>query len=68
MKDRFIKYIKHQLNIDLVNDKNEPLNNKRKILYTEVKQKDNYTLVSFLTKNGIRYEQHIGYKYWIWVC
>ena len=68
MKNKFIKYIKNQLNIDLTNDKSEPLNNKIKILYTEIKKEDINKLLSFLQKNNFRYEHHIGYCYWIWVC
>ena len=38
MKDKFIKYIKEQLNIELKNDRNNIFNNKRKILYCEIKK------------------------------
>lgn len=67
MKDKFIKLIKEQLNIELKNNSDKLLNNKRNILYCEIKKKHLNTILNFLTKNNIRYEQHIGNNYWIWV-
>ena len=68
MKDKFIKFIKEQLNIELKNDKNNLFNKKQKILYCEIKKEDKNKLLSFLEKHTFQYEHHIGYCYWIWVC
>ena len=67
MKYKFIKYIKEQLNIELKNDRNNIFNNKRKILYCEIKKEEKNNFLSFLEKHNFKYEHHIGYNYWVWV-
>lgn len=67
MKNKFIDFIKEQLNIDLINDKDNIFNKKRNILYCEVKKQDESKLLIFLKKQNIQYENHIGGNYWIWV-
>ena len=66
-KDEFINYIEDQTKIKLTNDKDNFMNNKRNSLYTEIDKEDQLPLFSFLKKQSIKYEQHLGNKYWIYI-
>lgn len=64
-KQELICFIKQQLNIELENDKDNCLNKKRKILYTQINQVDKIKVLSLLAKNKIHYEAHINNYYFI---
>ena len=66
-KQELIDYIAHQTNITLKNDPCNALNSKRKILYTSINKKNRNTVLSLLTKKGIRYENHIQDNYFIYI-
>lgn len=65
-KDEFVNLIKQQLNIDLENEEGG-LNKHRNILYTKVRNSDKLPLLSYLTKKGNRYSEHMNDYYWIWL-
>jgi len=65
-KNDFVSFIKEQLNIDIISDENQ-FNNKRNMLYAEISQKNQLSLFSLLRKNGVRYENHINNKFWIYI-
>ena len=66
-KQELIDYIAHQVNITLENDPNSILNGKRKILYTTITRNNRNTVLSLLTRKGIRYENHIKDDYFIYI-
>ena len=66
-KEEFINRIKTQFNIVLENDKTNPLNKKRNILYTYINPNISYYLLTYLEKNNIRFEGHIHNNFWIWL-
>lgn len=66
-KDLFVSKIEHQLNILLINDKQDSLNSKRNCLYTKVKKEDKLSLLSYLKKNNFYFEAHINDFYWIYL-
>lgn len=66
-KNDLVKFVKHQTNVELVNDPGDILNNKRNLLYTEISGKNKYSILPLFHKYGIRYEKHIGERYWVFV-
>ncbi len=68
-KQGIVDFVKHQLDIDLVNDPKDRLNQKRNILYTYIphSSRNTYRLLSLLKQKGLRVEKHIDDYYWIWV-
>ena len=66
-KQELIDYIAHQTSITLKNDPDSVLNSKRKILYTTITRNNRNTVLSLLTKKGIRYENHIQDNYFIYI-
>lgn len=66
-KEKFIEEIKHQLNIDLPNDKAEVFNQKRNVLYTKVEKKHKNILFDYLVKQNLVFEKHLNDYYWIWL-
>jgi hypothetical protein len=66
-KDELIQFVKEQTNILLPKDKDDRINNKRNILYTEIRLSDKIMVLSLLNKHGIGYEQHIGNNYFIYI-
>ncbi len=66
-KEKFINTIKTQFNIVLENDKANLLNKNRNILYTQINTANKNSLLSYLEKNNIRFEQHINNNFWIWL-
>lgn len=66
-KEQFINIIKHQLNVELKNDKEDMFNQNRNILYTEISRNDKLAVLGYLIKNNIAYCEHINNRYWIYV-
>ena len=66
-KQELIDYIAHQLNITLENNKNDILNDRRKILYTTITKANKNAVLNLLTRKGIRYENHIKDDYFIYI-
>ena len=66
-KQELIDYIARQTNITLKNNPDSVLNSKRKILYTTINKNNRNTVLSLLTKKGIRYENHIQDDYFIYI-
>lgn len=64
-KEEFIAYIEDQTNVKLENPNNS-FNDKRNVLYTEISQSARPSVLGLLEKQNIRYEQHLGNKYWIY--
>ena len=63
-KEKLINLINSQLNIKLTNE-NNVLNNKNNLLYTKIETKDKLTILTFLNKYNIKYEEHVNGFYWI---
>jgi hypothetical protein len=68
-KQDIVDFVKDQLNIELVNDPNDRLNQKRNILYTYIPEpsRNTYKVLSLLKQKGLRVEEHLDDYYWIWV-
>lgn len=68
-KQDLIDFVKHQLNIELINDPKNRLNSKQNVLYTQISDRDAYSVLPLLRKKGLRYEKHRSYgeDYWIWI-
>ena len=66
-KQELIDYVAHQLNITLENNKNDILNDRRKILHTTITKANRNAVLSLLNKKGIRYENHINNYYFIYI-
>lgn len=66
-KTELIDLVKRQLNIELINDKTDPFNKKRNVLYTKITRDNYYNVISLLRQKGLRYEQHIDDYYWIYL-
>ncbi len=66
-KQELIDYVAHQLNITLENNKNDILNDRRKILYTTITKANKNAVLSLLNKKGIRHENHINNYYFIYI-
>jgi len=65
-KQDIVDFVKHQSNIELINDPTNILNKKRNILYTQITDRNAYTVFPLLRKKGLRYEKHIKDYYWIY--
>jgi hypothetical protein len=66
-KQELIDYVAHQLNITLENNKNDILNDRRKILYTTITKANRNAVLSLLNKKGIQYENHVKDYYFIYI-
>jgi hypothetical protein len=66
-KQELIDYVAHQLNITLENNKNDILNDRRKILHTTITKANRTAVLSLLTRKGIRYENHVKDYYFIYI-
>lgn len=66
-KSELIQFVSHQVNIILPNDKDDRLNRKRKILYTQITDRQKYSVLPLLLKKGVRYEKHINNNYFIFI-
>lgn len=66
-KKELIEFVKHQINIELENDKEDPLNKKRNVLYTKLDGNRSTFLLSFFNKYNIRLEKHLNDYYWIFI-
>jgi hypothetical protein len=66
-KQELIDYIARQTNITLKNNPDSVLNSKRKILYTTITRNNRNTVLSLLTRKGIRYEKHVKDDYFIYI-
>ena len=66
-KQELIDYIFRQTNIQLENNPNNILNNKRKILHTTIKRNHRNAILSLLNKKNIRYELHTQDNYFIYI-
>lgn len=64
-KDEFIEYVESQTKVKLANTDNV-FNKKRDILYTTIDKNNESTVLSLFEKNKIKYEKHLGDKYWIY--
>lgn len=65
-KQDLVNYIKQQFNVEVKNERHY-LNDNPNILYTEIPMKFKNNVVSGLKKLGVRIEEHINNKYWIWL-
>jgi len=65
-KTELIELVKKQTNIELAND-DLILNKKRKILYTQIFQKNKIQVLSLLQKHKIHYEKHVDNYYFIYL-
>ncbi len=66
-KQELIDFIAHQIGVRLENNPDDILNSKRKILYTTITRNNRNTVLSLLTRKGIRYENHIKDDYFIYI-
>ena len=66
-KQELIDYVAHQVGIRLENNKNDILNDRRKILHTTITKANKNAVLSLLNKKGIRYENHINNYYFIYI-
>ena len=66
-KQELIDDIARQTNITLENNPDSILNGKRKILYTTINRTNRNTVLSLLTRKGIRYENHVQDNYFIYL-
>lgn len=72
-KQELIDFVKHQTNIELKDDKSERFNDNEEILYARIPGKTGYQhkatnpVLSLLSKNGIRFEEHLNGGYWIYL-
>lgn len=65
-RQELIKFIKYQIDVELTPITNEYLNIKNTI-YVEIKKQDQFKVLSLLDKKGIRHEEHLNNKYWIYI-
>jgi len=66
-KQELIDYIAHQIGVRLENNPDDILNSKRKILHTTITRNNRNTVLSLLTRKGIRYENHVKDYYFIYI-
>ena len=67
-KKELVQFVKEQLNVNLENDKDNKLNRKRNILYTQIAgTRYSNEVLRLLNQKEIRYEHHIHDNYWVWV-
>ena len=66
-KQELIDYVAHQVGIRLENNKNDILNDRRKILHTTITKANKNAVLSLLTRKGIRYENHVKDYYFIYI-
>ena len=66
-KQELIDYVAHQLNKTHENNKNDILNNRRKILHTTITKANKNAVLILLTRKGIRYENHVKDYYFIYI-
>lgn len=64
-KKELVDFIKNQINVELVNDPTNRLNQKRKILYTEIDKYKETLIFSTLHQFGLKAEHHMKQSYWI---
>jgi len=64
-KTELINFIEYQVSVKLVNDPNDRINKKRKVLHTEVSDQEAYRVFPLLHQWGIRYEKHLRNAYFI---
>lgn len=65
-KEKLINFIKTQINVELENNINDRLNQKRNILYTKISKNCQCQVLSLLNKYNIRCEEHHKDYFWIW--
>jgi len=66
-KKELLDFVKKQTNIELENDKNNCLNKKRNVLYTEINRNIKYTVLSLFERYNIRYESHLNDSYFVYI-
>ena len=66
-KGELVNYVKHQIGVDLPNEKGG-LNNMRNVLYTQIRRVDYNAVMSLLHSKGIRTESHIKDYYFIHIA
>lgn len=66
-KEKFIEIIKHQLNIELENDKDNMFNKNRNLLYTKIERKNKISMFKYLVEHNICYNSHLKDYYWIYL-
>lgn len=64
-KEEFIQRVKHQLNVELENDKDNIWNKKRNILYTRIPKEHERAVLQWLEKKRFIYNEHLMGYYWI---
>ena len=63
-KKELVEFVKKQTNVTLSNRKDD-FNRKRRVLYTEIKNRDKFAVMPLLKRYGARSESHIKDYYWI---
>ena len=66
-KQELIDFIAHQIGVRLENNSDDILNSNRKILHTTITRNNRNTVLSLLTRKGIRYTNHIKDDYFIYI-
>jgi hypothetical protein len=66
-KQELIDFVAHQVNVRLENNPNSTLNGNKKTLYTTITRNSRNAVLGILNKKGIRYENHINDKYFIYI-
>ena len=64
-KTELVALVKHQLNVDIENDATNTLNQKRKVLYTQIKRINLNSVMSFLEAKGFAVESHVNDYYFV---
>ena len=66
-KEKLIQIIKQQLNVELENDKDNIFNQKRNFLYTKIEKQNKRSVLNYLEKHNVLYNQHLKDYYWIYL-
>ena len=64
-KEQLISEIKHQLNVELDNDKDNMFNQKRNLLYIKISKQNKRQVLNYLDKHNIQHNEHLNDYYWI---
>jgi hypothetical protein len=66
-KEQFVNSIRHQLNVEITNDKDHCLNRNRNILYTQITGVYRNAVIRIMNERGMRHETHMKDYVWVWV-
>lgn len=65
-KQDFVDYVEHRHGLKLDNDKDDVLNKKRDVLYSNIPREKQHEVLNDFNKHGIRYESHMKDNYFIY--